>query len=189
MLFMERQMYDDHESEEDTSDEEGTDANRKTNSGNLRGNQIKYEDFFRGDMIVKRPFPSSSSSKKKGNGSSKKGNVMSKKNDADDDDEEGSHFDGGDNSDVDFDKNGEDDYDFGDDDDNDEGDDDDGDDDDDEDNAGERESKMAKPVKQRALTTHEKREQRMAVQIAQIESKTTLRVQFMVFVCVLVLVC
>ena len=175
MLFMERQMYDDHESEEDTSDEEQTDTKKKTSGGNLKGNQIRYEDFFRGDMTSKKSNPSSSSSsaaknKNKGNDTSRKAKKMRKANNDNDDDEEddeeeeGGDFDGAENSDEDFDENGEDDYDFG-------GGDDDEDDDEDEDGTGEREPKNAKPVKQRALTTHEKREQRMAIQIAQIESK------------------
>ena len=178
MLFMERQMYDDHESEEDASDVEGTGTNKKTSSGNLKGNQIRYEDFFRGDMTSKKSNPSSSSSssknrstnKNKGNDTSKKAKTMRKANDEDEDevDEEveveGGDLDGAENSDEDFDENGEDDYDFGDNDENE-------DEDEDEDSTGEREPNNGKPKQQRALTTHEKREQRMAIQIAQIESK------------------
>ena len=197
MLFMERQMYDDHESEEEeeASDEERTGTNKKTSSGNLKGNQIRYEDFFRGDMTSKKSNPSSSSSsskkfkntstnKNKGNDTSKKAKTMRKANDEDEDEdedeveeeeeEEGGDLDGAENSDEDFDENGEDDYDFGGDDDENENEDDDENESEDEDGTGERVSKNAKPKQQRALTTHEKREQRMAIQIAQIESKLLL---------------
>ena len=174
MLFMETQMYDDHESEKDASDEEEPDANRKKSDGNLRGSEIRYEDFFRGDMSAKKSTPSSSSSaKKEGSASSRKESKVSSKKDEDEDEEEGSGFDGEEDSEGDFDEAGQDDYDFGDD-----GDDDDGDGDDGSLVGG---ASTAAPVQQRALTTHEKREQRMALQIAQIESEYTNTTQCIVY--------
>lgn len=150
MLFVEREMYEDHESDGDNDDEDMNDAKK---GSSMRGSEIKYEDFFRGGVSKKSakdtvtPLSSSvkKSSKKKG---SKKDKEESYEGKGEGDDES--------DSDGDFDEAGGDDYDFGDDD----------------DEEGEGEEVSAKVVRKRALTTHEKRDLKMAAQIAEIESKT-----------------
>lgn len=163
MLFVERQMYDDLESDDGT-DGDDEDSSSKKKGSNMKGSEIKYEDFFRGGV---------STSNKKGSvdaatssGGKKRSKVMKTRGeDSDDDSEDGSDGDEGiveddDDSEGDFDETGGDDYDFG----------------DDETGEGEQSSGATAAVRQRALTTHEKRNLKMASQIAEIESTLLLQI-------------
>eukprot|EP00596_Hydrurales_sp_CCMP1899_P005295 CAMPEP_0119045176 /NCGR_PEP_ID=MMETSP1177-20130426/37723_1 /TAXON_ID=2985 /ORGANISM="Ochromonas sp, Strain CCMP1899" /LENGTH=740 /DNA_ID=CAMNT_0007016493 /DNA_START=136 /DNA_END=2358 /DNA_ORIENTATION=- len=156
MLFMEREMYDDIESEGDNSDDN---SNKKKKHGKeKKGSELKYEDFFKGGI----PQSSSSVSTDKKRTKDIIGNKKVKKaiihdDEEDDDDEEDGDNSGDDDEDDededeegDFDEEGMDDYDFGDD----------------------EESQPTKaPIIKRALTTHEKKNAKLATQIAQIESE------------------
>jgi hypothetical protein len=155
MLFVERQMYDDLESD-DGSDGDGENPSSKKKGSSMKGSEIKYEDFFRGGISL--PNKKGSVDAATSSGGKKRSKAMKiGGEDSDDDSEDGSDdFEGiedEDDSEGDFDEVGGDDYDFG----------------DDEAGEGERSSGTA-AVRQRALTTHEKRNLKMASQIAEIES-------------------
>ena len=166
MLFVEREMYDDHESEEDDDEDNSSGRDKKKKkkaSKNMKGSEIKYEDFFRGD-ISKTKSESSSTSESAKSSSGKKAKSIIKNDieeeygdDDDDDDVEGEENEGDEDDsdgDGDFDENGGDDYDFGD------------------DEEDVEESKSSKVIaRTRALTTHEKRELKMAAQIKEIEGE------------------
>ena len=159
MLFVEREMYDDHESEEDDDEDNSSikDRKKKKSNKNMKGSEIKYEDFFRDDVSkTKSESSAKSSSGKKSKSAVKNQADMDHGSDDDHDMEEEEEDNEGDedDSDGDFDENGEDDYDFGDDDDDIE------------------DGKSSKVItRTRALTTHEKRELKMAAQIKEIEGK------------------
>ena len=165
MLFVEREMYDDHESDGDDDDDTSNKKKKKKGSRDMKGSEIKYEDFFRGDISqTKSESASSSESAKSSSGNKSKGSVKKHiveddggddEDDLDEEEEdgEGEGNEDEDDSERDFDENGGDDYDF--------------DDDDDEEVENGKASKT--PVRTRALTTHEKRELKMAAQIKEIE--------------------
>ena len=153
MLFVEREMYEDHESDGDNDDEDVNDVKK---GSSMRGSEIKYEDFFRGGVSKKSgkdsaaPLSSSAKKSSKKQGSKKDAEESEESEEGEGDDES--------DSDGDFDEAAGDDYDFGDDDDDEDGE--------------EGEGVSAKVVRKRALTTHEKRDLKMAAQIAEIESKS-----------------
>lgn len=158
MLFVERQMYDDLESDDGT-DGDDVDSSSKKKGSNMKGSEIKYEDFFRGGISISNKKGSMDAATSSG-GKKRSKAMKTGGEDSDDDSGVGFNEDEGvaddDDSEGDFDENGGDDYDFGD------------------DEAGEGEGEGSSgntaAVRQRALTTHEKRNLKMASQIAEIES-------------------
>ena len=193
MLFVERQMYDDHESE--GSDNEDDSKKKKKKGNNMRGSEIKYEDFFRGDMPTKgdksekkgnaveaksssgkksdgksnsssKPLKASTASSSKISKSSKSKTVVEEDDYEDDEGDEGDEEEEGEEDEED-DEEGEG-FEGEDDEDDSEGDfDETGGDD--YDFGDDDEEEAPKAVRTRGLTTHEKRELQMAAQIKEIE--------------------